>query len=227
MKTWKEIWKNRSLNDIEDTTLNHQALIKLNGFDAPSSHIPLSSLALWQEQLKRELRIDIADSVYEVGCGSGGFLYNLYKQGFHIGGCDISESLINYAKEALPKGKWEITSANNININRWDHVLSFSVFHYLTPSEAKETLLRMIMKAKHSVAILDINNAMKEEAFENHRSEIYENYAERYKDLKQTYYHKSWWIDILDSLGVNYRIYDQDIQNYEIGKFRYNIIILL
>ena len=227
MKTWKEIWSKRTLSNTDEKTLSHVALRKLNGFDSPSSHLPNSSLAIWQNKLKHKLGLDLADSVYEVGCGSGGFLYNWYRQGNEVGGSDISENLISYAKEALPNGKWELESANNINIARWDHVLSFSVFHYLTHEEAKETLMRMIMKAKYTVSILDINDKSKEHEFEAYRENLYEDYAERYKNLKQTYYSKEWWIEILNSLGVRCSITDQDIEGYEIGKFRYNIIIWL
>lgn len=107
--------------------------------------------------------INSGDSVFEVGCDSGAYLYAI-NEVLQItgGGVDYSRSLVDIAKKALPKMNFECSEAKNIaSIPNYDHCISHSVFHYFDKSYAKQVLELMIDKAQKSVAILDIPNIEK------------------------------------------------------------------
>lgn len=225
MKTnWKDIWEKKG-QTIKD--LSHESLLEISGFDGGQSVLTPEMLRKALHRYEREIGLERGESIYEVGCGCGSFLYHWYKTGYDVGGSDLSGSLISIATQALPKGYWEVSEANKFYINRgFDHITAFSMFFYFPDYDyAKDVLYRMIMKGRRSVSIFDIPDLSKKEHCENVRRSLIPDYDEKYKDITHLYYPKSWWIDTLNGLGLRYKIYDQDIPGYENGKFRYNITI--
>jgi trans-aconitate methyltransferase len=224
--TWKEIWEDKG-RDVTD--YSHENLLKSNGFDGDQAIITPTTLIEAQKVYEEKIKLVAGDSIYEVGCGSGAFLYNWCKRGHQVGGCDLSSGLIELADRALPEGSWENCEAKDINTRReYDHLVAFSMFFYFPDFDyAKHVLYRMIMKAKKSVSILDVPDFAKKLESENARRSLIPDYDSKYSKTQHLYYPKSWWETTLNDLGVKYEIYNQDITGYENGNYRYNVTIVL
>jgi len=224
--TWDKIWKTRKYNSDDSS---HSGLLALNGYDGSHSIITPKTLSSALKTYSREIDLQRGDNIFEVGCGSGAFLYQWHQEGYDVGGFDISENLISYAKKAIPKGTWFVDEANKFTVERaWDHVISFSTFFYF-PSRlyARDVLYRMIMKSKRSVSIFDIPDLALKHQCEEEREKTIPDYKTKYSDLSHLYYSKEWWSDNINDLGLRFKIYDQNIKGYENSKWRYNITILL
>lgn len=87
------------------------------------------------------------EKVLDWGCGNGRF-YQVFKNlGVDYFGIDISEKLIEIAKNKYPKAKFQVASSFNLSFpdNFFDKILSIAVFHHI-PSE--EFRLRFLKEAK-------------------------------------------------------------------------------
>jgi hypothetical protein len=70
---WQAIWEKRKGGDILDL----ENLIALNGFDSGAGKIASTDWQEYAHRIVELLEIKDDDSVYEVGCGCGAFLYAL------------------------------------------------------------------------------------------------------------------------------------------------------
>ena len=227
MNTWKDIWVKRKTLDVDKIT--HNDLFKLNGYDNLRSTITEKTIIPALSTYSEKMNLMIADSIYELGCGSGAFLYHWYKLGHSVGGCDISESLLEYANKTIPDSVWECIEGNKLKVkDKYDHVVSFGTFFYFPDYEyAKEVVYRMIMKANKSISIFDIPDLELKNESETFRKETIPNYEESYANLKHLYYPKEWWVNIANELGLTAVIYNQNIKGYTNSDWRYNVTISL
>jgi SAM-dependent methyltransferase len=226
MKTWENIWSNRT-NEVRSYTL--EELLKINGYDQAQSRLTSETITNFCRDLEKLSEMKPGESVYEVGCGSGATLKYFYDNGYTVGGCDLSTNLVEVAKENL-KGEFSQSNANEIICTGgWDHVISFGTFFYFPDLDyAGDTLIRMLIKAKKSVSVLDIPDFAKIKQSEERRRELIgPEYDDKYKDLQHLYYPKEWWQGVGDSLGIKTAIYDQAIPGYENSAFRYNVTYIL
>lgn len=84
-------------------------------------------------QLKKHLKNIInSKKVLDLGCGQGTFTNELYKMGANIQGIDISEQLINYARNKFPHINFVISNAQNTSFedNYFDIIVSNLMIHY-------------------------------------------------------------------------------------------------
>jgi len=226
MNQWKELWKNRV--NHTDEPLAQETLLKLNGYDGKQSDLNPNNLGKAQQHFERVMDLQRGESIYEIACGAGAFMWRWRSQQFHtIGGCDISANLIGYATEALPQGHWSVADATSFPVDRWDHVVSFGLCMYLPKDEMYTMLNRMIMKAKRSISLYDIPDLAKKQGCEDERRKLIPDYDERYKELNHFYHSKEELAAYLESLGLDYEIYDQDIPGYENAKWRFNVTVRL
>jgi hypothetical protein len=162
----------------------------------------LNSKSLVEAQLfeyERIMDLQRGDSIYEVCCGAGGFLYGWKNTMFYyIGGCDNSESLIQHAKAVLP-GRWDIADHTTFTTERWDHVVAFGITSKIAPTEFETLVHRMIMKAVNSVSVFDIDGG--------------ENSA----------YTEEFVTGVFERLGIKYTVYPQRISNYENSSKNFNV----
>ncbi|PAF41513.1 hypothetical protein [Helicobacter sp. 11S02596-1] len=118
-KTWKDIWTQKSGNEAELAWLKEKLindsvtevgdyLMKLNGYDSKTGTLKSDSM---REFITKTIAPKLAgcESFYDVGCGSGAFLYLLLEdlqnknankntpKTYAVGGCDYSDSLIRVA----------------------------------------------------------------------------------------------------------------------------------
>jgi trans-aconitate methyltransferase len=221
---WQQIWEKRSLQPQHEITLD--TLISLDGFDSGAGKI---NPADWQEYTRRiaeKLGLKSGDSIFEVGCGAGAFLFSLRQQmALEVGGLDYAAGLIAAAQKAMPDGDFHVQSAQSLDTeSSYDFVMANSVFHYFDEAMATEVFQAMWKKAKHGIAILDVPNAATREACERARRDALSQaeYEEKYKGLHHTYYTPEWFIQQLPERP--HQVFESCVPNYAQSEFRFSVI---
>ena len=76
------------------------------------------------------------DTIFEIGCGAGAFIYPFFLKGHKVGGIDYSKSMVNLAKITMPGMVFESKDAVQFEMScKYDIVLSNSVFQYFDSFE--------------------------------------------------------------------------------------------
>lgn len=217
---WAKIWESRVTTP---GVMNHVELLKANGYDNKRSTLSPWNLSYAQEFYWNIIRLQESDTVYEVGCGSGGFLYPLYKDGYQVGGIDRSQNLIDIALINLHGEDFKCGDAQEITTTeKWDHVISFGLFLYLPSIKyAEELLLKMLEKANKSVSIYELPDLNKQDDCEAMRRSTTPNYDADYAGLEHLYFSKQWFCDFAKRNSLHLTLFDQVIPDYENGKYRF------
>lgn len=222
---WKNIWEKRSLDSNYESTLAE--LIRLDGFDGKTGKIEIEAWLKYIEDIQKQIGIRDNDSVFEIGCGSGAFLYPFYTQGHRVGGIDYSQALIKYAK-SLWNAPVECLEAIQVPVSPlFDIVLSNSVFFYFPDLDyAEQVITRMIEKSNRIVAILEIPDIKLYEVSEKMRRGVIgeEEYKIKYAGLEHLYYDRDWFISLGKKYGLDTFIMNQSIDQYKNNDFRFNCI---
>lgn len=225
MSNWRKIWNddNRVKNIILD------CLVRADGFDGGAGSFSVDDWLYYTNMHYEQLEIDASDSLFELGCGSGAFLYPLYLSGHKIGGLDYSETLIEIARRFLPGAGFVVQDALSLNTSElFNVVFSHSVFHYFeSHAYAKTVVPRMLEKSKKKVAIFDINDFSKRDLYEQVRMAglSASEYKKKYKGLDHQFYCKEWFEELADEFGVSIKIYDQSYEKYTNSELRFNVIL--
>ena len=226
MSKWKDIWESRS---TEAKKLTLPELLAANGFDNNRSIITPSSLISVQNKYWNHGEyLDANDTIFDVGCGSGAFLWFLHAKCKKVGGIDLSQSLLNLAKANLINGCFSVGEAIDLDTTeKYSHVLSFSVFLYFESYKyATAVLDKMVDKAEKSVMILDIPDIdMKAEDEAMRKSTYGADYDKDYEGLSHLYYSRDWYENYAKKNRLSCKIFDQDIEGYENGKYRFCVIL--
>lgn len=225
--SWKEIWGKRAYDGSGQLELG--TLIKLDGFDSGAGRIEAND---WQSHtciIADKLGMRDGDSVYEVGCGAGAFLYAL-RQVHHltVGGLDYAASLIAAAKLAMPDGQFSVAEAQALDVEQtYDYVISNGVFHYFSQDDATLVLERMLNKAKVAVVVLEVPDLKTKQASEDVRRDLLsvEEYERKYAGLEHTYYDRDWFVAQAQANGYSCEIFDGCVPNYAQNRFRFGVII--
>ena len=180
----------------------------LNGHYDGAGKIPISSWKKYGKKLKQKFNIDSKQNLYEVGCGSGAFLY-LFKDLKKIGGCDFSGNLIRYCRKFLPNHSKNILEKKSEEISispKYDFVVSHGLLHYLNNISAKKTIIKMIKKSSNKIILLDIpEKKFKKKYLLLRKKALGETiYNNKYKNLNHNYYTKSFFSKIAKKEGCSY-----------------------
>jgi trans-aconitate methyltransferase len=203
-------------------------LLAADGFDQPFGRIGDEA---WREHVRRtaaKIGIVPGSSVFDVGCGAGAYLFELYRQGCTVAGLDASHALIRCAREVMPRGTFIQADAAELDVREpFDFVVANSSFHYF-PSlgYAMEVLDLMVRKARRGVMVLDVPDlARRAEAIEiRRRMAGDEAHARKYDGLEHLYFDRSWFQAALADLGVtSVQIADQQLDGYANAAHRYNV----
>lgn len=127
---WSEIWNNRLIKPVENLPIEQvlSNLLAMDGFDSVTGSIGTEEWLQYLDHLGNVLNVDKNDSIFEVGCGSGAFLYPFYLLGNNVSGLDYSGDLISTAKKAMPDMDFETNEAVFMNISpTYDHLVASSV----------------------------------------------------------------------------------------------------
>jgi trans-aconitate methyltransferase len=148
----------------------------------------LSSEAFYgQHQHTKALcsRYHACRSVYEVGCGSGANLFLYEQEGMRCGGLDYSPALVRMARSVLRSTDLTCGEAVDLAVEpSYDICLSNSVFHYFASEEyALSVLEKMAQKASKVLALIDIHDKAKEQAFLDFRRRTIPDFETRYQGL--------------------------------------------
>ncbi|MBF0153676.1 MAG: class I SAM-dependent methyltransferase [Magnetococcales bacterium] len=227
MNDWWKIWGSRQRSLISGSPLAQ--LIAADGFDEVSQ---LGEQA-WMDHVTRiQQRLGIlpGDSLFEVGCGAGAFLYPLHLSGCVVAGIDYSEPLLAMAQQAIPTGSFTFGTAAELSQSpQYDVVLSNSVFFYFSNLEyAAAVLERMLRKARNAVAVLDVPDAATQrECLAFRQEKLGAHYAESYRHLDHLYFDRSWFQDVAARVDSSFRCScaDQAISGYAYNRFRFNVML--
>jgi trans-aconitate methyltransferase len=176
------------------------------------------------------LGITPGSSVFDVGCGSGAYLYELYRSGCAVAGLDSSSAQIGYARQAMPEGQWQLADASELDVStQYDFVVSSAVFLYFPSLDyAHRVLERLVRKARRGVMVADVPDlATRDQALAMRRRMAGEEvYASKYEGLDHLYICKSWFQSALADLKVaGVRIENQHIEGYANSAYRFNVFI--
>jgi len=228
MNNWKKIWEARNLSNYQSSEVNLETLINLDGFDGGAGRIKSCDWLEYASLIVNKLGISKNQSVYEVGCGSGAFLFALKKiVDIDVSGSDYSKNLIKVANEIF-NNNFECIEAKKINVNpKYDFVVSNGVFHYFDLEYALKVLGIMVQKAKKGIAILEIPDFDRMFEAEEIRKDTlpYNEYIKKYAGLNHTYYKRQWFADFANKNNLEFEIMNQFIPNYIQSSFRFNVFL--
>ncbi len=227
---WKEIWENRRLDSPAGSTLAR--LLAADGFDTPFSKVDEEIWRSYVCRMAARVGIEPGMSVFEVGCGAGAYLFELYRRGCRVGGLDASAALLNLARDVMPEGEWIHGDAAGLETTQsYDLVVSVSVFHYFPSLDyARRVIERMVRKARRAVMILDVPDlAKRERSIEFRRRLLGEKvYADKYGRLEHLYYERHWFKEALAESGVEHAwTEDQQLDGYVNSEYRFNVFAVL
>jgi SAM-dependent methyltransferase len=224
-RTWQDVWSERQLDSSRGSTLAQ--LMAADGLDTALGSVGEDSWRAFVRATAATLHLEPGSTVFEVGCGSGAFLYELDAMGCRVGGLDQSAALIDYARAAIPRGQFTVAGADNVDaIQPADVVVSCGVFLYFpTLTYARAVVEGMAARAGRAVAILDLADAARrEEALAFRRQALGDRaYDQRYSGLEHLFFPRDWMAETLSSCGLtNVEVRDQAIAGYPNSAFRFN-----
>lgn len=224
---WQKIWNQRQLETTLKSTL--QQLIAVDGFDGSWGGIDETAWMEYIESLTAKLQISAKDSIFEVGCGAGAFLYPFYQKGNKVAGIDYSENLAKIALNIMPRADIIVGEAINIPEKpTFDFVVANGVFLYFKDCEyAAEVLSLMLDISNKGVGIFELPDlSKKEESISMRKAQLGDaEYEEKYRGLEHLYYKKEWFEQVLANKPVKVVIEDQSIKNYGNSRYRFNVFI--
>lgn len=224
---WQELWKNKKLS-AEKPDL--ATLISMVGWKTQDGDLSEQQWIEFVEFVAAKLGIGDDDKIFEIGCGPGGFLLPFYQKGYAITGLDYSESLIDICRQIMPNGDFRHGEANQLPFpdQTFDVIFSNSVCHYFPDHDYAKHVLSEIsrcLKPGGRGAILDANDASKQDAFILHRYERFggkTEYDKQNQGLPQLFYAKDWFIHTGAQYGLMGYTEDQMIEWYRNTPYRFN-----
>ncbi len=227
MDNWKSVWGQRAVAGASSPL---QALIDLDGFDSGAGRIREAAWRAYVTHIASRLGMRAGDSVLEVGCGCGAFLYPLREAGLRVAGLDYSATLIAAARRAMPDGDFREAEANNLNVSArsYDFVVANSVFHYFPDNVyADHVLAAMLAAADRAVAVLEVPDLDRRSEAETVRRALLceRDYEEKYAGLAHQYYRRDDFRNAACNNGFDAEIVDQSIEGYAQNAFRFNCLL--
>lgn len=225
MSDWKTIWNRRK---CDGTAATLAELLAADGFDQGAGKIDVAAWERYAELVSGWSNLEKGDSLFDVGCGAGAFIYPFHRAGHRVGGIDYSESLVAVAKQTMGGADFAVAEARDLNESRvYDLVVSNSVFHYFPDTDYAElTLRKMIRKAVKTVAVLELPDLDLQEEAEKARAGALPagEYEKKYSGLRHKYYSRKWIEDMGGRYGCRVQIFDQQIDGYGNNRFRFNAL---
>ncbi len=230
INNWHRIWSNRTSQQAADGSMLER-LISADGFDSPLGLMAENDWRAYVALFAKRTEIVKGDSIFEVGCGAGAFLYPFYEASFEIGGIDYSRELIQIAQNAMPEKKSEFNTqeASVCQIApRADVVVANHVIHYFYSLDYSFTVLDlMLRKAIRVVSISGIPDADKKENSEKERRGLLtaEEYEPKYRGLELLYYKKEWFSEMASAHGFDVQFFPHEMPGFAQNRFRFDCVM--
>ncbi len=241
MESWKSVWNQKEpldqvnigkMEDLPETFMRLKERMGISALGDYSSPEYTDYIEQFNQNIA-EMSFSVEkgyrpSSYFDVGCGTGAYLYYLSRivDNVTLGGVDYSAPLINVALEALPNAQ-ELYCGEAKNINtetKYDCVYSRSIFQYFDNLDYAEIVIkRMLNKANHSVGIFDIHDENRKEDFLNYRRQTIEDYDNKYKDTQHLFYDKAFFIKIAESFGCGIKFSKSSLRNYWNDRYTYDV----
>jgi ubiquinone/menaquinone biosynthesis C-methylase UbiE len=173
------------------------------------------------------LGIRRGDSVYEVGCGAGAVLFELQSLCGRIGGLDYAASLLRTASGVLRSSDLRHDDASELpTLPSYDFVLSVGAFLYFPSVQHTQAVLeRMAQKAGRGVAIVDVNDADKEESAKTVRRAAIAETPYPTTAPEQLFVAKSVFEEFARQRGMRCRFDDCVVRRSINSRYRYNVFL--
>ena len=201
--SWFDVWEKRNFDNKSNESLL-QKLIWMNGFDTPLGSMNVNNWKSYVETISKIVNIKKGDSIFELGCGAGSFLYPFYEKGLKVAGLDFSNVLIKKANEIFSNGNFTIGEANSLNPkDKYDIIFSNHVIHYFESKEyASQTINLLFKKSRREIYISGIPDINFKKEQEMLRKGILseKEYRRKYKGLDILYFDKKLKLD--DPVGA-------------------------
>ena len=177
------------------------------------------------------LGIATGDSVYEVGCGAGAFLYALRERSdIRVGGCDYAPALLDVARRAIPEDAFAVLDATQLPVvPAWDLVVSHSVFHYFPDLDHAALVLdRMLAKARRGVAIFEVPDLRQRDAAERIRRDTLplDDYERLYAGLGHLYYDPDWFAGFAATHAAECRLVPSPLRDSAQAAYRFGAVLV-
>lgn len=228
--TWYRIWQEKGRESMFLVGSGGDllwTLLGLAGYDSPTASLSIQEWFAQIDYVKRTLVLTRDESVFEVGCGAGAFLFGLQRFCRTVGGLDYSRPLLRIARQLLRSN--DLITAEAIRLPRspkYDHVVSHGVFHYF-PDEAyaAQVVRRMAAKAVRTVAVLDVNDAARRTEAQEQRRKAYAENGRPNEELSQLFLHREFFQMLADDLNCHLRIDESVMRKAISSTYRYNAFL--
>jgi len=229
--SWKIIWNSKIENSKKKSSLKD--LINLNGYDSHSAKISTKEWYKYTNFFVNKFKLKPPNSILDIGCGSGAFLYPFYKKNISCYGLDYSSSLIKICKKNMPKGNFYASEASNLKKLKkynFDFIFISSVFQYFPNlAYAKKVIkqLKFISKQNTKIFILDVPDTNKQNRWIKYIKEVigYRSYMAQYGNLKHYWYNRKTLKNIIQKENFKVKIFDQKLIKKPNSKFRFNAFV--
>lgn len=239
MNDWRNVWNNKAtagfILEDENPEIVFMELKRAMGVSKIGDKETISYKDFYNQfmDLYKELTIfnDTTfkpKSFFDVGCGTGGYLYLLSKlnSDFVLGGIDYSLPFIKIASQILPKAKELFCGdATQINLDtQYDCVYSRSIFQYFPDKMyAKSVLDKMLSKARYSVGVFDIHDLSKKDDFLSYRKSIITDYDTKYDDNSHLFFDRDFFSMIAEEKKCKIKFSRISLPNYWNSAFTYDV----
>lgn len=232
MSNWHNIWNNRRPEEAKLNSGNEEEVFmelkRLTGNDTmKNGGVSYENFMKQYDRLKKMLmRKENVKSFFEVGCGSGPYLFKLERDGYEIGGMDYAGNLVAVAEKVLKSPKeLYCEEAVNLRINiEYDSVFSTSAFEYFESDEyALSVLKKMLEKSKYSIGVLDVHDFEKKEKYIEYRRKKMKDYDELYKGLQKKFFTKDFFEDFASGNNLEIRIEKSCLDGYWNQEFVFDV----
>ena len=172
------------------------------------------------------------ETIFEVGCGAGAFLYPFYEAGHHVSGIDYSTELINIAKGAMPVIMDSLVEMEAISIKtepQYDVIFANHVIHYFPSLNYLSDVMNTIFKkVKRIIVISGIPNALMKDESEKMRKGLLtdKEYELKYKGLEILYFDKGWFEVIAEKAGFSVEFFKHEMPGFAQNQYRFDCVFV-
>ncbi len=229
VNNWHRVWSQRKPAP-EQAVKALQQLIALDGFDSPLGAMSENDWKTYVDVFAKRCGLSADDSIFEVGCGSGAFLFPFHQKGHAVGGIDYSAELILVAQSFMPerRGEFSVLEAKEFSELPVDFVVANHVIHYFSSLTDAETVVsKMLRKAVKSVCVSGVPDATLRIESEQERRGILtpDEYQAKYAGLEILYYDREFFVELAKEYSFNVKFFEHGMPGFAQNRFRFDCLM--